>query len=180
MKMPAVVCCRCSPSQKRTLTAGVKSCKKKKEAVLGIGDGGNDVGMIQAADVGVGIVGKEGKQAALAADFSINEFKDLKTLLFWHGRLSYYRSSLLSAFIMHRGFIISVFQLIFSCVFYYVSIPVFNSYLQLGYATIFTFWPVFALVLDRDIDVPFFLHSSKMPSDIPNSTILCKKWSIYQ
>lgn len=129
---------------------------------MGIGDGGNDVGMIQAADVGVGIVGKEGKQAALAADFSVNEFKDLKTLLFWHGRLSYHRSALLSAFIMHRGFIISVFQLIFSCVFYYVSIPVFNSYLQLGYATIFTFWPVFALILDRDIDFENALRYPKL------------------
>jgi len=98
----------------------------------------------------------------LAADFSIMEFRDLKTLLFWHGRLSYHRSALLAAFIMHRGFIISVFQIIFSCVFYYVTIPVFNSYLQLGYATIFTFWPVFALILDRDIDVSSFLYSFKM------------------
>lgn len=69
--MPTVVCCRCSPSQKKLLTEGVKKRKNEKEAVLGIGDGGNDVGMIQAADVGVGIVGKEGMQAALAADFSI-------------------------------------------------------------------------------------------------------------
>lgn len=58
MKMPAVICCRCSPQQKRTITAGVKEFKKSKEAVLGIGDGGNDVGMIQEADIGVGIVGK--------------------------------------------------------------------------------------------------------------------------
>lgn len=71
MKMPTVICCRCSPSQKKVLTEGVKSNKLAKESVLGIGDGGNDVGMIQAADVGVGIVGKEGMQAALAADFSI-------------------------------------------------------------------------------------------------------------
>jgi len=71
MKMPTVICCRCSPSQKKVLTEGVKSNKEPKESVLGIGDGGNDVGMIQAADVGVGIVGKEGMQAALAADFSI-------------------------------------------------------------------------------------------------------------
>ena len=56
--MPAVICCRCSPQQKRTLTSGVKEFRNEKEAVLGIGDGGNDVGMIQAADVGVGIVGK--------------------------------------------------------------------------------------------------------------------------
>ena len=60
MQMPSVICCRCSPEQKRTLTQGVKDNKNKKEksAVLGIGDGGNDVGMIQASDVGVGIVGK--------------------------------------------------------------------------------------------------------------------------
>lgn len=58
MKLPTVVCCRCSPSQKKVLTQGVKKCKKNNQAVLGIGDGGNDVGMIQAADVGIGIVGK--------------------------------------------------------------------------------------------------------------------------
>ena len=56
--MPTVICCRCSPSQKKVLTEGVKNHKNKKQAVLGIGDGGNDVGMIQAADVGIGIVGK--------------------------------------------------------------------------------------------------------------------------
>ena len=144
---------------------------------MGIGDGGNDVGMIQAADVGVGIVGKEGMQAALAADFSITEFKDVKTLLLWHGRLAYYRSSLLASFIIHRGFIISAIQLIFSCIFYYVSIPVFNSYLQLGYSTIFTFWPVFALILDRDIDVPYYLYSSKTPSNSPNFTTLFSQLS---
>lgn len=49
--------------------------------MLCIGDGGNDVSMIQAADVGVGIVGKEGKQASLAADFSITQFSHLTKLL---------------------------------------------------------------------------------------------------
>jgi phospholipid-translocating ATPase len=61
-----------------------------------VGDGGNDVGMILQSHVGIGIVGKEGKQASLAADFSINEFKFLKKLILWHGRLSYKRSSVLS------------------------------------------------------------------------------------
>jgi phospholipid-translocating ATPase len=49
--------------------------------VLCIGDGGNDVSMIQAADVGVGIVGKEGRQASLAADFSVMQFSHLTKLL---------------------------------------------------------------------------------------------------
>ena len=77
---------------------------------LSIGDGGNDVGMIQEAHVGVGIVGKEGKQASLAADFSILEFRALKLLLLWHGRLSYKRSAVLAQFVIHRGLIISIIQ----------------------------------------------------------------------
>jgi phospholipid-translocating ATPase len=52
--------------------------------------------MILESHVGIGIVGKEGKQASLAADFSINEFKYLKKLILWHGRLSYKRSAVLS------------------------------------------------------------------------------------
>jgi len=58
--------------------------------------------------VGIGIVGKEGMQAALAADFSIEKFKYLNRLLLWHGRLSYKRSSVLSQFVIHRGLIISI------------------------------------------------------------------------
>ena len=100
-------------------------------------------------------------QAALAADISITEFSDLKSILFWHGRLAYVRSSLLASFIIHRGLIIASIQLIFSCIFHYVTIPVFNSYLQLGYATIFTFWPVFALILSKDVSVVFKLCSYK-------------------
>jgi phospholipid-translocating ATPase len=64
--------------------------------IAAVGDGGNDVGMILEADVGIGIVGKEGMQASLASDFSILEFGYLRNLILWHGRLSYKRSSVLS------------------------------------------------------------------------------------
>ena len=73
-----------------------------------IGDGGNDVGMIQEAHLGIRIVGKEGKQVSLDADFSIMEFQAGKLLLLWHGRLSYKRSAFLSQFVIHRGLIISI------------------------------------------------------------------------
>ena len=61
-----------------------------------IGDGGNDIGIIQEAHLDIGIVGKEGKQASLAVDISILEFKNIKLLFLWHGRLSYKRSAILS------------------------------------------------------------------------------------
>lgn len=78
-KAPAVVCCRCSPTQKAEIVKLIRTYTK--ERTCAIGDGGNDVSMIQAADVGLGIVGKEGKQASLAADFSINQFSYISRLL---------------------------------------------------------------------------------------------------
>jgi len=102
-----------------------------------IGDGGNDVSMIQAANVGVGIVGKEGKQASLAADFSITQFSHLSKLLCWHGRNSYKRSCKLASFIIHRGLIISVQQAVFSAVFYFSPIAIYQGWLMAGYATVY-------------------------------------------
>jgi phospholipid-translocating ATPase len=148
-RMPSLVCSRCSPTQKEQITDQLRQFSGKR--ILGIGDGGNDVGMIQAADVGIGIYGKEGIQAALASDFSITEFKNLNTLLLWHGRLSYKRSCVLSQFIIHRGIIISFMQAIFCAIFFFVAIPIFNGMLMLGYSTVFTLLPVFSLVLDEDI-----------------------------
>ena len=149
-KMNGVICCRCSPLQKAQIV------KKMKQytglCVAAIGDGGNDVGMIQEADVGIGIVGKEGKQASLSADFSINEFNNILKLLLWHGRMSYLRTALLGQFVVHRGLIVSIIQAIFSIIFYFCSIPVFNNYLLLGYATYYTFLPVFCLVFQQDVD----------------------------
>ena len=107
--------------------------------------------MIQKADVGLGIVGKEGMQASLAADFSVIRFCDIKKLIIWHGRLSYKRSASLSQFVVHRGMIISFIQAIFTCLYVFVTIPIYNGYLILGYATIYTSFPVFTLVLDEDV-----------------------------
>jgi P-type E1-E2 ATPase len=53
---------------------------------LAIGDGGNDISMIQEAHVGIGLFGKEGNQAAYCSDYAICDFKALRRLMFWHGR----------------------------------------------------------------------------------------------
>jgi len=108
--------------------------------------------MIQVADVGIGIVGKEGKQAALAADYSILQFKYIKCLLLWHGRLAYKRTALLASFVIERGMIISIMQVIFSVSYYFVTIAIYNGMLMLGYTTAFTSLPVFTLILDEDVD----------------------------
>ncbi|KAH9957866.1 hypothetical protein BJV74DRAFT_880134 [Russula compacta] len=113
-KLFAVVACRCPPIQKADVARLIRNFTKKR--VCCIGDGGNDVSMMQAANVDVGIVGKEGKQASLAADFSVTQFSHLTKLLLWHGRNSYRRSAKLTQFVIHRGLIISVMQTVFSAV----------------------------------------------------------------
>ncbi|XP_048762604.1 probable phospholipid-transporting ATPase IIB [Ostrea edulis] len=146
---PSVVVCRCSPTQKADIVKLLQTHTDKR--TCSIGDGGNDVSMIQAANVGVGIVGKEGKQASLAADFSITQFSHIGRLLMVHGRNSYKRSASLSQFVMHRGLIISTMQAVFCSVFYFASIALFPGFLMIGYATVYTMYPVFSLVLDKDV-----------------------------
>ena len=147
--LPCVVACRCSPMQKAEVATLIRQHTRKRTCA--IGDGGNDVSMIQAADVGLGIVGKEGRQASLAADFSITQFSHLTKLLVWHGRNSYKRSAKLAQFVMHRGLIISVCQTVFSILGHYEPKALYKDWLLVGYATIYTMYPVFSLVLDTDI-----------------------------
>ena len=148
--LPAVIACRCSPTQKADIATLIRQYTRKR--VLCIGDGGNDVSMIQAADVGVGIVGKEGRQASLAADFSITTFHHLTKLLVWHGRNSYKRSAKLAQFVIHRGLIISVCQTFYSIATQLQPHALYRDWLLVGYATVYTMAPVFSLVLDKDVD----------------------------
>ena len=78
-ELPGVIFCRVSPTQKSQIVEALK--KETIFRVCTIGDGGNDVGMIQSAHIGIGVEGKEGHQASLAADFSISEFKYLSDLI---------------------------------------------------------------------------------------------------
>ena len=96
-------------------------------------------------------MGKEGKQASLAADFSVTQFSFLTKLLLWHGRNSYRRSAKLAQFVIHRGLIISIMQAVFSAIFYFAPIALYQGWLMAGYATVYTMAPVFSLVLDRDV-----------------------------
>ena len=97
----AVVCCRVSPLQKALV---VKLVKRNKDSILlAIGDGANDVSMIQAAHVGVGISGLEGLQAARSADFAISQFRYLKKLLLVHGAWSYQRLSKLILYSFYKN-----------------------------------------------------------------------------
>jgi len=186
----AVIICRCSPTQKAHIVRLLRSCTKLPggmQRVCAIGDGGNDVSMIQAAHCGIGIEGKEGRQASLASDFSISQFSHIQRLLMCHGRDSYKRSAALSQFIIHRGLIISVIQAIFSSVFYFSSVSLYQGFLMIGYTTIYTMLPVFSLVLDQDVKSDVALRFPELYRDLKKGRSLSFKtfllWiliSIYQ
>lgn len=150
----AVVIARCSPTQKAMVVRLMKdysdTVEKGKLRTAAIGDGGNDVSMILEAHVGIGLEGKEGRQASMAADFSLTKFAHLTRLVTWHGRNSYHRTCLLSQFIMHRGMIYSVMQAFYCALLSGAPKALFNGYLLMGYSTLFTMAPAFALILDED------------------------------
>ncbi|KAI6770313.1 hypothetical protein HG530_004942 [Fusarium avenaceum] len=99
LQVDSVICCRASPAQKALLVTTVRSRLKKyhgknrRGLTLAIGDGANDLAMISASHVGIGISGKEGLQAARVADYAIAQFRFLQRMLLVHGRWNYVRTA---------------------------------------------------------------------------------------
>lgn len=163
-KLRSFVGCRCSPTQKAQITRFLSQFTKKR--VAAIGDGGNDVSMITEANLGFGIVGKEGNQASLSADFSLSCFQEVLPLLLWHGRRAYKATSKLAHLIIHRGTVLFVMQAIFCSLFLYSPISIYQGMLLMGYATIYTFGPIFSTVLASDTDKNTCLKFPELYKDL--------------
>ncbi|SMR52405.1 unnamed protein product [Zymoseptoria tritici ST99CH_1E4] len=147
----SVLCCRVSPSQKAAVVNLVK--RTLEVMTLSIGDGANDVAMIQEADVGVGIAGEEGRQAVMSSDYAIGQFRYLTRLLLVHGRWDYKRMGECVANFFYKN-IIWVFAL-----FWYQIFANFDGSYAFDYTYIllfnlaFTSLPViFQGILDQDVD----------------------------
>ena len=104
---------RCSPAQKADIVRSVKNYRKD-QITLAIGDGANDVNMIESAHVGIGIMGKEGNQAASFADFAVNQFSDLRRLLFWHGSNFAAKVVFLSILIINKSLVFGLSNLFYN------------------------------------------------------------------
>ncbi|KAK6904232.1 hypothetical protein I203_107748 [Kwoniella mangroviensis CBS 8507] len=146
-----VICCRVSPLQKAQIVHLIKD--NLGVMCLAIGDGANDVSMIQAADVGVGISGEEGLQAVNSSDYAIAQFRYLKRLLFVHGHWSYYRNSSMILNFFYKN-IIGIGVLFWYMIFCGWSTTYVFAYVYLLFWNVFwTIMPVLAIGLfDKDID----------------------------
>ncbi|OWF51162.1 phospholipid-transporting ATPase IA [Mizuhopecten yessoensis] len=141
----AVICCRVSPSQKAELCNLVKH--SVKAITLAIGDGANDVGMIQAAHVGVGISGVEGLQAACASDYAIAQFRFLNKLLLVHGAWSYARLCKLILYSFYKNICLYVIEFWFAIMNGFSGQILFERWSIGFYNVIFTAAPPLAMGL---------------------------------
>jgi len=120
---------------------------------LAIGDGGNDVNMIQRAHIGVGIFGKEGNQAAFASDYAIAKFSFLWRLLFVHGRWAYLRTSNFINFFFYKNLIFTLPQFWFALYSGYSGQSIYDNTYITNYNTVFTsVAPVYYASLEQDIN----------------------------
>jgi phospholipid-translocating ATPase len=170
----SVVCARVTPHQKASIAAVVKSCG---HLTLAVGDGGNDVAMIQEAHVGVGVSGKEGTQASRAADFTISKFSHLRSLLLVHGHQSYARTALIVQYSFYKSMLISFIQLVANLFLtYWSGASYWNSYMLTMWNGLYTLPPALLFCLDRVAPrtvlerYPFLYRITQRSSDLNRVT----------
>merc|ERR1719209_1696516 len=148
-KCSAVLACRATPLQKSYLVRLVK--EQLGMHTLAIGDGANDVSMIQTADIGVGISGQEGMQAVMASDFAISRFKYIERLLLVHGHWCYDRLArmVLHFFYKNAAFVFVCFWFQLYCGFS-GQVMIDQMYLMLFNLFFTSLPPVAVGVFDRD------------------------------
>lgn len=142
----AVLCCRLSPLQKCEVVKLMKT-EKSKPICASIGDGANDVSMIQEAHVGIGIVGKEGRQAARCSDYAIAKFSMIKKMLLVHGHYFSDRLSIMVLYFFYKNFVFMAIQLAFQSASMYSTQSIYDSIFLTLYNTIYTAVPVLILAL---------------------------------
>ena len=156
----SLICCRASPSQKSQIVQFIK--KRTDSITLGIGDGGNDVNMIRTANVGIGIFGKEGFQAAYNSDFAISQFKYLKGLLFKEGRLTIAKNCYFLYHYFFKNFLYTISLFWFGIYSLFSGGNYYNDFYTLGFNTLIAVIPLCAeAIFDEEFDNKFESFSDK-------------------
>uniref|UniRef100_A0AAY4EQR9 Phospholipid-transporting ATPase n=1 Tax=Denticeps clupeoides TaxID=299321 RepID=A0AAY4EQR9_9TELE len=175
----AVLCCRMAPLQKAKVVRLLKT-SLEKPITLAIGDGANDVSMIQEAHVGIGIMGKEGRQAVRNSDYAIARFKFLSKLLLVHGHFYYIRIATLVQYFFYKNvcFITPQFLYQFFCLFSQQTL--YDSVYLTLYNICFTSLPILVYSLFEQLVHPHVLQSKPaLYRDISKNSMLSFKTFLY-
>ncbi|XP_035269234.1 probable phospholipid-transporting ATPase IF isoform X3 [Anguilla anguilla] len=175
----AVLCCRMAPLQKAKVVRLLKT-SPEKPITLAIGDGANDVSMIQEAHVGIGIMGKEGRQAVRNSDYAFARFKFLAKLLLVHGHFYYIRIATLVQYFFYKNvcFITPQFLYQFFCLFSQQTL--YDSVYLTLYNICFTSLPILVYSLFEQLVHPHVLQSKPaLYRDISKNSLLSFKTFLY-
>lgn len=173
-----VICCRVTPQQKAQVVELVKhgvsgvAGGKQERTTLAIGDGGNDVSMIQSASVGVGLVGREGLQASRASDFSLAKFRFLAKLILVHGRWSYRRTAFIAHYCFHKSLFLAFMQIFFAFFSGFAGTSFFDSFALASYNVLFTALPILFYSLDKDINEQNLLLNPQLYHETQNGRFI--------
>ncbi|XP_069510371.1 phospholipid-transporting ATPase VB isoform X2 [Ambystoma mexicanum] len=166
----SVLCCRATPLQKSMVVKLVRD--KLKVMTLSIGDGANDVSMIQAADIGIGISGQEGMQAVMSSDFAISKFKHLKKLLLVHGHWCYARLAKMVIYFFYKNvaYVNLLFWFQFFCGF---SGQTMIDYWQMIFFNLFftSVPPLIFGILDKDVSAETLMSLPELYKSGQNSEL---------
>ncbi|KAJ8255095.1 hypothetical protein GJAV_G00200860 [Gymnothorax javanicus] len=168
----AVLCCRMAPLQKAQIVKMVKN-SKGNPITLSIGDGANDVSMILEAHVGIGIKGKEGRQAVRNSDYAIPKLKHLKKLLLGHGHLYYVRISHLVQYFFYKNLCFILPQFLFQFFCGYSQQPLYDAAYLTMYNICFTSMPILAYsLLEQHISMETLLENASLYRSIAKNAML--------
>ncbi|XP_019959472.2 phospholipid-transporting ATPase IH isoform X2 [Paralichthys olivaceus] len=173
----AVLCCRMAPLQKAQIVKMIKT-SEEHPITLAIGDGANDVSMILEAHVGIGIMGKEGRQAVRNSDYAIPKFKHLKKMLLVHGHYYYIRISELVQYFFYKNvcFIFPQFLYQFFCGF--SQQPLYDTAYLTLYNISFTSLPILLYsLIEQHINIEILKKDPSLYRDIAKNSLL--RWPIF-
>ncbi|ADM11693.1 phospholipid-translocating P-type ATPase [Encephalitozoon intestinalis ATCC 50506] len=144
----SIVIYRATPYHKGKIAEKIVELGKN---TLSIGDGNNDVPMLTSSHVGVGIMGKEGTQASLSADFAIPEFRFLKRLILVYGRYNLIRFSKITLNAFFKNIFFISIQFLYNFFNGYSGKPIYNNFFLNYYNVLFTsFVPLSIGLFDKD------------------------------
>ncbi|KAL5004459.1 hypothetical protein ScPMuIL_017915 [Solemya velum] len=141
MQCVAVLCCRMSPIQKAEVVRLIK-LSKNSPVTAAIGDGANDVSMIQEAHIGLGIMGKEGRQAVRNSDYAFAKFRFLTRALLMHGHFFYIRISTLVQYFFYKNIAFITAELYYAFFSAFSEQSVYDSFCLMFYNITFTSLPI--------------------------------------
>jgi len=169
----SVIACRVSPIQKALLLKMVRKYVSPTPTTLAIGDGANDVGMIQEAHIGIGISGLEGQQAVNASDFSIAQFRYLESLLLIHGRWNFMRMSKTVLFFFYKNAALIGTLMVFSSHCMHSGTPLYDPWVISVFNFVGGSIPIICMgVFDRDLPRDYVLQNPEVYRSGPQNEFL--------